>query len=344
MGMPLNIPLLRLAACLTLLSVLGCDGSSTSPDDPDPGVAIVPATATVIAGEASVFTAQVSHSEETQVVWSVSGGEYEADGLSLLWTAPMEPGSHVIEVALASGAAEASADVEVVAQEGTLREDFNEFLGTLETLPEGFQVTGEDGSGTQIEEGFNPFTGVSLLADGDDASFEGFGAFSNGSGGHSFGIRERGDTDLRESRLFLEYTNTADRAIVGFKVWYDVEVWLWGQRANRIRLKYNRETSGFSDLPDLASTDNPRGAAPEDDRGTRLDGLLPENRETVELTLDLLSAASVPDADGDPIGALGPGEVAYFRWQYSNTSGDGGSLRSGLAINNLLIVPIYADD
>ncbi|TVQ74931.1 MAG: T9SS C-terminal target domain-containing protein, partial [Balneolaceae bacterium] len=34
---------------------------------------------------------------------------------------------------------------------------------------------------------------------------------------------------------------------------------------------------------------------------------------------------------------LAPGETAWFRWQFSNADGDGGSLRSGLAVNNLVI-------
>ncbi len=334
----------RLLAIPALLLLVACDGSSTDPVTPDPSLSIDPASATLLAGEPATFTAEIRDSEESQVVWSVSGGEFTAEGLTLLWIAPLEPGTYLIEATLASGAAEASVEVAVVDAEGTVREDFDTYLGTLETLPAGFFVTGEDGDGTQVGEGFDPFTGRSLLSDEEEATFEGFGAFSNGNNGNSFGIRERGDTDLRDSRLFLEYTNATERTIVGFQVFYDVEVWFWGQRANRIRFKYNLDTSGFSDLPDLASTDNPRGAADEDDRGSLLDGQLPENRDRVELTLDLLSASSVPDGEGDAIGALQPGEVAYFRWQYSNTSGDDGALRSGLALNNLLIVPVFADD
>jgi len=159
---------------------------------------------------------------------------------------------------------------------------------------------------------------------------EGFSAFTNGVDGNSFGIRERGEIDLRDSRVFYEYTNTTRNAIVGFNVSYDVECWYHGQRANRIRLKFNTEPIGFSAIDDLVSTVNPLGAGGD---GTPVDGSLPENRVAVSVFVDLLDLGFAPLAEGD---------VGYLRWQYSNASGDSGSIRSGLALNNLVIEPVFA--
>jgi len=159
---------------------------------------------------------------------------------------------------------------------------------------------------------------------------EGFTAFTNGAGGNSFGIRERGETDLRESRVFFEYTNSTGVEIVGFDVSYDVECWYHGQRANRIRLKYNSETTGFGSLDDIVSTVNPLGPG---GAGVPIDGSLPQNRVAVSVSIDLATLGFAP---------LAAGEVGYFRWQYSNAAGDGGSIRSGLALNNLVITPVLS--
>ncbi len=160
---------------------------------------------------------------------------------------------------------------------------------------------------------------------------EGFTAFTNGDTGQSFGIRERGETDLRDSRLFLQYTNTTGETIVGFNVSYDVECWYHGARANRIRMKYNTETSGFSNIDDLISTDNPLGPG---GGGVPVDGSLSENRVQVDASFNLVAEGYDNLADG---------ETTFFRWQYSNLDGgENGNPRSGLAINNIVIEPILA--
>ncbi len=212
----------------------------------------------------------------------------------------------------------------------TYSENFNSYGGTAATLPQHMFVTGENGAGHEFggPEGYNPFTGVSNI--NGSGSFEGFGAFTNGNGDYSFGIRERGGTDLRDARLFLEITNNTGQAITKFNVSYDVEVWLHGDRDNQIRMKYNTTDAGFSNVDDAFATLNPLGG---NGGGVLVDGSLAENRVNVSGTIDLIEYGA---------GALLPGETAFFRWQYSNGDFTSGSLRSGLAINNLSITPIPA--
>ncbi|TVQ51913.1 MAG: hypothetical protein EA377_11320 [Phycisphaerales bacterium] len=159
---------------------------------------------------------------------------------------------------------------------------------------------------------------------------EGFTAYTNGETGNSFGIRERGETDLQDSRLFYEFMNNTGDIVVGFNVSYDVECWYHGQRANRIRLKYNNATSGFGSIDDIVSTDNPLGPGGP---GAPVDGSLPENRVEVSVTIDLVDLGFAP---------IGVGQTSFLRWQYSNADGDGGNPRSGLGINNLVVEPILA--
>ncbi len=232
-------------------------------------------------------------------------------------------------MALASAALASSYSFSSIGE--TYFQDFNSYMGTEATMPAHMFVTGENGAGDQYPGPFNPFTGVSSLADTSSPTWgEGFTAFTNGASGNSFGIRERGQTDLRDSRLFFEFTNNTGQAITGFNVSYDVEVWFHGQRANRIRMKYNTDTSGFSDIDDLTSTVNPLGPGGS---GEFVDGSLEENRTEVSVFVDLIALGFGPLADG---------ETAFFRWQYSNADGDSGSLRSGLALNNLSITAVPA--
>jgi hypothetical protein len=144
--------------------------------------------------------------------------------------------------------------------DGSVSVTFSDYRGSEATLPEAVFVAGEDGTGNGPGQGWDPFTGVSDISADGSPRLEGFAAFTNGSGTYSFGIRERGNVDLHNARLFLAYTNPSNRHIVGFEVSYDVEAWLIGERANRIRLKLNTDSRGFSTLPDLVSTDNPRYA------------------------------------------------------------------------------------
>lgn len=211
-------------------------------------------------------------------------------------------------------------------------QDFNTYQGTAATLPENFSVSWDE---SRIAD---PFTGVGDFATSDpDDSYGAFSAFTSDNGAFSFGIRERAPIDLRDARLFFAFTNNTGVSVSSFEVSYDVEAWFIGDRRNRIRLKYDT----LLDSPDrdtfevdIFSTDNPSA---EMTVGTKVDGSLAANRTTVSGTVDL---TTLDDGTGEMFGALAPGETAYFRWQFSNTSGDGGSLRSGLAINNLSVTAI----
>ena len=224
--------------------------------------------------------------------------------------------------------------------DGAVLIDFNEYRGTLATLPELLFVDGEDGDGSPVGGEFYPFTGVSSIDRGDE--FEGFGAFTANEEEFSFGIRERGSTDLRNARLFLEYRNSTDRTIYGFRVSYDVEAWLVGERDNRIRLKYHTQTEGFSAIDDIVSTSNPaHGETSREDYGSFLDGSAEENRATVELAFHFSQLGGMA-ADGlDQFAPLKPGDRGYLRWQYSNARLTDGSLRSALALNNIRVEPIF---
>ena len=214
-------------------------------------------------------------------------------------------------------------------------QDFNDYRGSEATLPQYFSVSWDEGRITPPDD---PFTGVGDFATSDpDTSYGAFTAFTSNNADFSFGIRERAPVDLRDARLFFAFTNNTGSPISSFEVSYDVEAWFIGDRRNRIRLKYDT----MLDSPDrdtfevdIFSTDNPSS---EMTVGTKVDGSLAANRTTVSGTVDL---TTLDDGTGEFFGPLGPGETAYFRWQFSNTDGDGGSLRSGLAINNLSVTAI----
>ncbi len=225
---------------------------------------------------------------------------------------------------------------------GVREYDFNEYRGTESSLPDAIFVTGEDGNGEGIGDGFYPFTGVSSIDPERSDEFQGFGAFTRDDQEYSFGIRERGDTDLRNARLFLEYTNDTDRTIHGFRVSYDVETWFLGERDNRIRLKYHTQTSGFGSIETIVSTANPRGAAGNERDIGAIDGSRPENRTRVETTFMLEQLRGQAEDGLDAFAPLEPGRRGYFRWQYSNHRVTDGAIRSGLAVNNVKIEPLFA--
>jgi len=210
----------------------------------------------------------------------------------------------------------------------TYTQDFNEYQGSLPTLPQYFMVTWDE------ERTDNPFTGVGDFETSDpDVAYGGFAAFTSDNEDFSFGIREREPEDLRDARLFFAFTNETDQPISEFEVSYDVEAWFIGDRRNRIRLKYDNlldseDRDTFEE--DIFSTDNPSS---ETEIG-KVNGALSENRTTVTGIVDI---TTVDDGSGTMFEPVQPGETAFFRWQFSNTDGDGGSLRSGLAINNLMI-------
>lgn len=241
-----------------------------------------------------------------------------------------------LTVATASAAMAAPYSFNAIGQ--TYTQDFNSYLGTEATLPVHTFVTGVNGNDVEYPD-FNPFSGVSSTADTTTPNWGGdFTAFTNGTTGNSFGIRERGDNDLRDSRFYFEFTNNTGSLITGFDISYDVEAWFIGNRRNRLRLKYDDEFGSGRFETDIFSTDNPSA---ETIVGTIVDGSLSENRVTVSGFVDLSTLpVNVPGDPRDFFGSLAPGETAFFRWQFSNTSGDGGSLRSGLAINNISITAV----
>lgn len=205
----------------------------------------------------------------------------------------------------------------------TRSENFDGYRGTLETLPSDIFVGWDQRIST-------PFQGVNTGA---------LTAYTADNVGYAFGIRERSPVDLRDARMFLPIKNNTEQAIRYLLVTYDVEAWFIGNRRNRIRMKYDtfldplvagRETFET----DIFSTDNP---STERTANTAVDGSLPENRVAVSGIVDL---QTLDDGSGNFFPSLAPGETAWFRWQFSNASGDGGTLRSGLAINNLSITPL----
>lgn len=215
-------------------------------------------------------------------------------------------------------------------------ENFNTYRGTLETLPTFFSVSWDEG---RTED---PFTGVGDFFSTDpELGYGGFVAYTADNQDFSFGIREREPVDLRDARLFFAFRNDTGAPIRGFWVSYDVESWYRGDRLNRIRLKYDvvrehNERDTFE--TDIFSTDNPGESASPD---TKQNGSFPENRIRVSEYVDLEELEIIPgDEEWGTFGALPPGATAYFRWQFSNlATGESGSLRSGLAINNLSIIP-----
>jgi hypothetical protein len=225
--------------------------------------------------------------------------------------------------------------------DGIVTIDFNEYRGSLQSLPEGLFVTGIDGEGIPVEGEFYPFTGVNSVERDDD--FAGFGAFTSDEKNYSFGIRERGSSDLRDSRLFLEYENRTDKTIYGLRLRYEVETWYVGDRDNRIRLKYHTRTRGFGSIDDIVSTTNPRTIDLKDKHGgTLVDGSLQENRTTVEIAFHFSQLQGMAEEGLDRFAPLRPGEKGYLRWQYSNGNITEGSRRSALALNNIRIEPIYS--
>lgn len=214
-------------------------------------------------------------------------------------------------------------------------EDFNSYRGTLETLPPFFSVTWDEDRTAE------PFTGVGDFNTSDtEFEYGGFSAYTADGENYSFGIREREPVNLRNARIFFSFTNNTGVAIEGFWVSYDVESWYRGDRLNRIRLKYDvlltsEERETFE--TDIFSTDNPGESI---DADSKQNGSLPENRIRVS---DYVNLSELEIVSGDEelgtFGPLQPGETAYFRWQFSNLAiGESGSLRSGLAINNLEII------
>ena len=212
----------------------------------------------------------------------------------------------------------------------TYHQDFNSYRASALTLPPHLSLTWDEGRTD------NPFTGVGDFNTADAAtSYGGFSAYTADDTDFSFGIRERAPVDLRDARLFFAFTNDTDEPISMFKVRYEVESWYIGDRRNRIRLKFDNDLDPADGRDtfeeDIFSTDNPSTTITP---GTKVDGSLDENRVVVT---GIVNITQIDDGTGNMFEPLQPGETGYFRWQFSNADGDGGDLRSGLAINNLSI-------
>ena len=208
-------------------------------------------------------------------------------------------------------------------------ESFAHYHGSEDTLPDHMFVSWDD-------EGLaNPFTGIGNVHSANpETEYGNFTAYTADEQEFSFGIRERAPGDLRDARLFFAFTNNTDEPISKFRISYDVEAWFIGDRRNRIRLKYDDvvlsdERSTFE--TDLLSTENPSELTTPN---TVVNGSLDENRVRVSGFVDI---TQIDNGTGESFSPLNPGETAYFRWQFSNAAGDEGSLRSGLAVNNISI-------
>lgn len=216
-----------------------------------------------------------------------------------------------------------------------ISENFNTYQGTEATLP----------SGISTSDALGPPNNFQGIGDFNDPASPGgnFSANTSNMADFSFGIQERTPTSaFQDARVFLPIKNNTGAPIRYFQVSYDVEAWFIGSRRNRIRLKYDNfltlaEAGRSTFEVDIFSTDNPSTSLFADTGAIRVNGALPENRVKVEGIIDL---ETLGDGTGNFFGALPAGESAWFRWQFSNTSGDSGSPRSGLAINNLVITPI----
>ncbi|MFO7849812.1 MAG: CotH kinase family protein [Spirochaetia bacterium] len=231
-----------------------------------------------------------------------------------------------------------------VSRKENLLIDFDKYRGTEASLPEGMFVTGADDDGNSIGDSFYPFTGVSSTDPDRQDEFLGFGAFTSDEEDYSFGIREHGETELQDARLFLEYTNETDRKIYGFSISYDIETWYLGQRDNRIRLKYHTDTKGYGSIEDLLSTANPLGAAGRPEEEGVYDGSKEEHKTRVSCSFLLSELRGRTEEGLDAFKPLETGKTAYFRWQYSNNEVSEGDSRSALAIDNIRIEPLYEDE
>ncbi len=211
----------------------------------------------------------------------------------------------------------------------TWTEDFSSYRGSELTLPGHLFI---DWDQARLSD---PFTGVGVFQSSDPAQAYGnFTAYTSDAETYSFGIRERAPDDLRDARLYFEFTNETDEPLTHFEISYDVEAWFIGDRRNRIRLKYDDLLSSTVRSvfeTDLFSTDNPSAVTEPD---SKTDGALDQNRTHVQ---GVINITNVDNGSGVTFEPLQPGETAWFRWQFSNTDGDGGELRSGLAINNVSI-------
>lgn len=211
----------------------------------------------------------------------------------------------------------------------TIAENFNSYTGNEASLPANIFAEW-DTSRTSA-----PFTGIGNFNTSDPTTaYGGFTSYTADNTDFSFGIRERVPVDLRDARVFLPIKNDTGEPIRYFLVSYDVEAWFIGNRRNRLRLKYDDTLGSGRFEDDLLSTDNPSSNTTPN---TKVNGLLPDNRVRVEVLVDL-EVYSHPNTG--IFGALPDGATAWFRWQFSNADGDGGSLRSGLAINNLEITAL----
>ena len=196
-------------------------------------------------------------------------------------------------------------------------EDFSTYAGNATApgnLPSGFTV--DVVAPGAIYQGISDGSGATLNS--------GLYSFENAGGG-SFGILEgdQGTGDIGDTRLFLYFQNNTGATLSRVRVSYKVQLWRDGARLNRIRLKYNTTTSGFSSIADLVNTPAPSNVGGDVAR----DGNDPTYYTPVTVDVNLPAA-------------LANGASAYFRWQYSS-SGDSGR-RDGLGIADISVSAIPA--
>ncbi|TVR18490.1 MAG: T9SS C-terminal target domain-containing protein [Balneolaceae bacterium] len=221
-------------------------------------------------------------------------------------------------------------------QQTVYEEHFTHYRGSNRTMPEHMFVMWDENRLA------NPFTGVGNVNTGDpELEYGNFTAYTADGKDFSFGIRERAPYDLRDARLYFAFTNNTDKPVSEFYISYDVEAWFIGDRRNRIRLKYDDaiiSDERFTFETDLFSTDNPSKITTPN---TKVNGALDENRTRVSGHIDI---TKIDNGTGVPFQPVAPGDTAYFRWQFSNTTADNGSLRSGLAVNNISVHTIPAGE
>jgi hypothetical protein len=225
----------------------------------------------------------------------------------------------------------------------TYKQNFNDFGGTVETLPQYF--TGTILAGTDVWRGVFDSTAHAASA------FTGIKAATSDGTNYSLAWREStGPANLEDARFLFKIKNDTGEPITGFQVSYDVETWVNGRRDNQVRFKYDVYADSSESQAaegrdafesDIFATVNPNHT-PIATNGDQfvLDGTDPANRVTVSGYVDLttlLISDAVPGLGY--FGALAPGETAYFRWQVSNATLTDGN-RSALGIDNISITAL----
>lgn len=222
----------------------------------------------------------------------------------------------------------------------TYTQDFNNFRGTAETLPEFFTST--------VASGTNVYRGEFDSTTDTASSFTGIKAATNNDLDYSLAWREStGPANLADARFLFKIQNSTGEAITGFQVSYDVEAWVNGVRDNQVRFKYDIYADSTESQAaegrqafesDIFATPHPNHTVTT--TAFVKDGKATGNRTTVTGYVDLTTLLISDAAPGLGFyGSLAPGETAYFRWQISNALITDGN-RSALGIDNFSITAL----